>query len=64
MLAQKAGIEAQPCTKSGAPDGGTWRHMTPNSGEGDPELTAVMDAWPRLGRHVKLAMLALVETSR
>ena len=60
ILAQKAVIEAQPCTKSGAPDGCTRRHMAPKSGD----LAAVVDAWSSLGCHVKLAILALVDTSR
>ena len=62
MLAQEGGFSAQPCTKSGAPGGCTWRHMAPVSAETDRDLAAVVHAWPNLGPHVKLAILALATT--
>ncbi len=38
--------------------------MAPEGGDHDSQLGAVLDAWPHLPHHIKLAILALVETSR
>jgi hypothetical protein len=38
--------------------------MAPEPTETEPELAAVVHAWPRLAAHVKLAIRALINTSR